>query len=96
VREGSPEQVRFANVESFQQFTGLHDKEGEPIYEGDLLRRHDGSIDEVYFRADQAQFMVMQRSPDEIADDVLWRFLDDYEVVGNIYENPELLGSQAK
>jgi uncharacterized phage protein (TIGR01671 family) len=73
------------------QFTGLHDKNGKEIWEGDLLLRSDGGVDEIFFRDDQGQFMVMQRSPDEISDDVLWKFVDDSEVIGNIYENPQLI-----
>ncbi len=79
-----------------QQFSGLKDKNGKEIYEGDILvENHDGSegeanIGQVFFAA--GTFMI---NGDGTLYDHVHSFspdiLEDYTVEGNIFENPELL-----
>ncbi|MFL8969327.1 YopX family protein [Helcococcus kunzii] len=68
------------------QSTGLKDKNGEEIFEGDILKGDDGEFfyNSVVFDKEKAIFM---RS-DSIE---LWENVEELEVIGNIYENPELL-----
>jgi uncharacterized phage protein (TIGR01671 family) len=76
------------------QFTGLHDKNGKEIYEGDILRT---DAEKEYISAvayEQAGFKV-----DSYSDKDVCEHLENIaphhsaEVIGNIYENPELLDS---
>jgi len=81
------------------QYTGLRDKNGKEIYEGDIVsffiesKIHENSrfeIKEVFWYNDEAGFFVGSKSkmirPTEISS-----LIDDIEVIGNIYETPELL-----
>jgi hypothetical protein len=78
------------NVEGFiakdiQQFTGLKDKNRKGIYEGDIVKfiwlyEKTGVIRWIH-----GYFAVVWEDEDYYLWDV------DVEVVGNIYENPELL-----
>lgn len=61
------------------QFTGLHDKNGKEIYEGDVIVFREQRY-EVKWNDDWAMF-----------DPVIKEEGGDTEVIGNIYENPELL-----
>ena len=68
-----------------QQFTGLKDKQGNEIYEGDyMLDSHSGCWGEVKFY--KGAFVV--EFDNEIQDLYDWTCEC---VIGNIYENPELL-----
>lgn len=71
--------------EKWVQYTGLKDKNGKEIYEGDLLKDMDGNIDEVIF--DGGSFLVKhsETNYDFIA------VINYFKVIGNIYENQELL-----
>lgn len=81
---------------TLQQYTGCKDKNGTPIYEGDILANdlilpHDNdNIGVVYFAA--GTFMIDGDGP--FYDHVYGHspdILDNHTVIGNKYENPELL-----
>ena len=71
------------------QFTGLHDKNGKEIYEGDIVLDHWNAVREVLY--DAPVFTV--KAPDQSESLKDWdeglRALNGCEVIGNIYENPE-------
>ena len=64
------------------QYTGLKDKNGKEIYEGDVLALHDGQKWFIRnFIHDSYHLEYMLRTEKD----------ETCEVIGNIYENPELL-----
>jgi uncharacterized phage protein (TIGR01671 family) len=93
---------QFLPIEDIElvEFTGLKDKNGEEIYEGDLFMCHyakDGCKEqpmEVIYHKESAAFRFKRRGicqQIEVIQDVYhhagWRG----EIIGNIYNNPELL-----
>ena len=79
------------------QFTGLKDKNGKEIYEGDVIRGRAHSLKsridiwEVTYSEGEASYGMKARNGIEnrIAHYIVKG--GQYEVIGNIYENPELL-----
>lgn len=83
------------------QFTGLQDRNGKEIYEGDILKYnfpYDGRlkhVSSVKFLETEASFGIKDRYENEIP---LYRIATNnyFEVIGNIYENEELLKSEER
>src|SRR5690606_740952 len=73
------------------QFTGLHDKNGKEIYEGDVCKTYEigvGNLNRVVdFKEGSFVFTHIH-----CLTEVLRGWKTDYiEVIGNIYQNPELI-----
>lgn len=75
------------------QCTGLTDKNGKLIYEGDIVKDtmyKDGTIcDETYLKVVR-DTCIFRFEPDMVFTDLFYHH-HKVEVVGNIYENPELM-----
>ena len=70
------------------QYTGLKDKNGEEIYEGDIAKDILDDFYEILF--DEAKFVTI--SGNVIED--LSETHKDLEVIGNVFENPTLTNLQ--
>ena len=77
------------------QSTGLKDKNGQEIFEGDVVRQvrtqpttENETITGVVTMIEGA-WLIMNDN-EQLASD-LWSETDENEIIGNIYENPELL-----
>ncbi|MES5863691.1 YopX family protein, partial [Lacticaseibacillus paracasei] len=76
------------------QHTGLHDKNGRKIYEGDIVRTGqdnigdpESMIGQVIMR--EGSWLIENEKEQEEID--LFSEITSREVIGNIFENPELL-----
>jgi uncharacterized phage protein (TIGR01671 family) len=78
-----------ADLDSWEisQSTGLLDKNGKEIWEGDIVK-FGNSIGEIKWE-DFGWVIVIK----EFTSIELWQFNGNEEVIGNIYETPELLKS---
>lgn len=75
------------------QYTGLTDKNGTRIFEGDVIRDEDGDVMVVKWLTKSAAFVL---EPKPYASIYFYGMLSSrIEIIGNIYDDPELMGGEA-
>lgn len=86
-----PEQLiidRGQNCFEIMQYTGIRDRHGKDIYEGDIVRRYINSRGNLYPSNYRKNIVIIEFK------NAAWTIrkqTDRYEIIGNIHENPELL-----
>ena len=78
----------FVDPETIGQFTGLTDKNGKEIYEGDIIR-HKDMVKPYHVIYDEYQF-----SPNDGFRSL--SYPKHWEVIGNIHDNPELIEKEGQ
>lgn len=82
-----------------EQYTGLKDKNGREIYEGDIIQEEidfnskmtDGVFTYVVEWDSDTLCYGLRGNSNSIHDE-LWEVNASVEIIGNVHENPELLG----
>lgn len=90
INESNPNaNVRLPNEVVLEQYTGLKDKNGKEIYEGDVVDDGYSNICEIRWSEKLAGFKAVDEK-DGYATNV-WLVSEYGKVIGNVHENPELL-----
>ena len=87
VNNHTPPIYKDADLEYWQQYTGLKDKNSKEIYEGDILKKDD-NIFLNEWNNKEARFDRIKISGSPEFDNV-----NTLEIIGNFYKNPELLNN---
>jgi len=82
-----------------EQYTGLKDKNGKEIYEGDIIQEEidfnstmtDGTFKYMVYWDEEELCWGLEHIGNESIHNKLWQCNSSTEVIGNIHENPELL-----
>jgi uncharacterized phage protein (TIGR01671 family) len=85
----------WVEAETVGQFTGLTDKNGKKIFEGDIVKGlflHGSAILGIVAFQDGAFGLAWKRGKIDEFSPFPCMCNVDYEIVGNIHDNPELLG----
>ena len=72
--------------ETVGQYTGLTDKNGKKIFEGDIIKDRFDDIGQIEYKPKYAAFIIQGWETGF----AFW-VKKDIEVIGNIHDNPELL-----
>lgn len=88
---------RDGNKDILMQFTGLQDKNGKDIYEGDVVKVYDKRKKNIHYEAidviynERFASWELRATGNTLEYYIVNSFDNVFEVIGNIHENPELL-----
>jgi len=82
--------IRF-DTSILMQYTGLHDEKGKEIYEGDILRDEQGEGFVVWCEGDA--MWGVEKNEDWVYPFSCNVYRNTHEIIGNIYENKDLLNN---
>lgn len=92
-------------LERIQQFTGLTDKDGKEVYEGDILKLYYpenpliGHVifceheDDPKWNVAYAKWVLVKYGKEDYLNSYHFSSKENREIIGNTFENPELLTS---
>ena len=83
-----------AAVIELSQYTGLRDKNGKEIYEGDVIEWSEAALWAVRYNQDKAQYEVYDHVYSRNQATFALCSMKKKSVIGNIYEHPELLANK--
>ena len=103
-----PRPVEFVEVDpsTVGQYTGLKDKNGKRIFEGDMIKPFDDEVDKMVVEFHHGQFLLCLYGDRGYMAEYGWEeegnygcfeaeplssYGDDIEVIGNIHDNPKML-----
>jgi uncharacterized phage protein (TIGR01671 family) len=82
------DEYAFYELSPLMQFTGLYDKNGKEIWEGDVIN---GNLGNLMIDFECGSFVAVRIKNPGIKFEIKNFNMKEKEVLGNIYENPELL-----
>lgn len=86
--------VSVVDAETVGQFTGLHDKNGKEIYEGDIICSPRGNKHYIVYDENNGSYAAVKigNKPEDGMCSITKYWIEHYEkeVIGNIYDNPEI------
>lgn len=82
------------DADTIGQYTGLTDKNGTKIFEGDIVKYGDTVHNVVFEQRNGTAYFGLVYSTLETLSFGYYQDLKQIEVIGNIYDNPELLGDE--
>ncbi len=91
IRDERTHEVRAVLPETIGQYTGLTDKNGKEIFEGDIVQHYHYGIGDIGYSTGEAMFTITADNVCITFDNV-WGY--ELEVIGTIHDNPELLGGE--